>query len=152
LKKSPRQLDSIGRPVAFQLFLSGSSKFSSLVLALAGRVPGSQDEITSRIANALDIELIGAEAARPIENPDALDYILRGRAASFKSPTPEKFAEAIDFFDRALALQPHSVEAKSLLAAALANRALDLMTDTAAADLARACVATKRRSPNTKWP
>jgi TolB-like protein len=30
-----------------------------------------QDEITSRIANALDIELIGAEAARPIENPDA---------------------------------------------------------------------------------
>jgi TolB-like protein/Tfp pilus assembly protein PilF len=97
-----------------------------------------QDEITSRIANALDIELIGAEAARPIENPDALDYILRGRAASLKSPTPEKFAEAIDFFDCALALQPHSVEAKSLLAAALANRALDLMTDTPAADLARA--------------
>jgi TolB-like protein/Tfp pilus assembly protein PilF len=97
-----------------------------------------QDEITSRIANALDIELIGAEAARPIENPDALDYILRGRAASLKSPTPEKYAEAIDFFDCALALQPRSVEAKSLLAAALANRALDLMTDTAAADLARA--------------
>jgi TolB-like protein/Tfp pilus assembly protein PilF len=97
-----------------------------------------QDEITSRIANALDIELIGAEAARPIENPDALDYILRGRAASLKSPTPEKFAEAIDFFDCALALQPHSVEAKSLLAAALANRALDLMTDTPEADLARA--------------
>jgi TolB-like protein len=97
-----------------------------------------QDEITSRIANALDIELIGAEAARPIESPDALDYLLRGRAASWKSPTPAKYAEAIGFFDCALALQPHSVEAKSLLAAALANRALDLMTDTAAADLARA--------------
>jgi adenylate cyclase len=39
-----------------------------------------QDEITSQIANALNIELIAAEAARPSEHPDALDYILRGRA------------------------------------------------------------------------
>ncbi len=40
-----------------------------------------QDEITSRIAVALNLELVGAEAARPTEHPDALDYILRGRAA-----------------------------------------------------------------------
>ena len=40
-----------------------------------------QDEITSRIAIALNLELIGAEAARPTDHPDALDYILRGRAA-----------------------------------------------------------------------
>jgi TolB-like protein len=40
-----------------------------------------QDEITSRIANALNIELIAAEAARPSEHADAFDYILRGRAA-----------------------------------------------------------------------
>ena len=97
-----------------------------------------QNEITGRIAVALDIELIGAEAARPSERPDALDYILRGRAASWKSPTPEKYTETIGFFERALALDPHSVEAQSLLAAALANRALDFMTDTTAADLARA--------------
>jgi hypothetical protein len=43
-----------------------------------------QDEITSRIAVALDLELVGAEAARPTEHPDALDYILRGRAARLK--------------------------------------------------------------------
>ena len=97
-----------------------------------------QNEITSRIAVALDIELVGAEASRPTERLDALDYILRGRAASWKSPTPEKYAEAIGFFDCALALDPHSIEAQSLLAAALANRVLDRMTDTAAADLARA--------------
>jgi TolB-like protein/Tfp pilus assembly protein PilF len=97
-----------------------------------------QNEITGRIAVALDIELIGAEAARPSERPDALDCILRGRAASWKSPTPEKYTETIGFFERALALDPHSVEAQSLLAAALANRALDFMTDTTAADLARA--------------
>jgi adenylate cyclase len=43
-----------------------------------------QTEITSRIANALNIELIAAEAARPTEHPDALDYILRGRAAAMQ--------------------------------------------------------------------
>jgi TolB-like protein len=37
-----------------------------------------QTEITSRIANALGIELIAAEAARPTDNPDALDYIPPG--------------------------------------------------------------------------
>src|SRR6202043_579808 len=33
-----------------------------------------QDEITSRIAAALDLELVGAEAARGTDHPDALDY------------------------------------------------------------------------------
>src|SRR6266851_5131794 len=42
-----------------------------------------QGEITGRLANALGVELIAAEAARPTEHPDALDYILRGRAAGF---------------------------------------------------------------------
>jgi TolB-like protein/Tfp pilus assembly protein PilF len=97
-----------------------------------------QNEITSRIAVALDMELVGVEAARPTERPDALDYILRGRVAAWKSPTPEKYAEAIGFFECALALDPHSVEAERLLAAALANRVLDRMTGTAIADLARA--------------
>ena len=36
-----------------------------------------QNEITSQLANALGAELIAAEAARPTDNPDALDYILR---------------------------------------------------------------------------
>jgi TolB-like protein len=38
-----------------------------------------QNDITHRIAGALSSELVIAEAAR-IEHPDALDYILRGRA------------------------------------------------------------------------
>jgi adenylate cyclase len=37
-----------------------------------------QDEITSRLANALGVELVVAEAARPTDNSGALDYILRG--------------------------------------------------------------------------
>jgi len=39
-----------------------------------------QKEITGRIANTLNLELVAAEAARPTDNPDALDYILRGRS------------------------------------------------------------------------
>ena len=43
-----------------------------------------QDEIVSRIAFALNVEMVIAEAARPAENPDAMDCILRGRAAFAK--------------------------------------------------------------------
>src|ERR1700736_6391150 len=51
-----------------------------------------QNEITSRLANALGVELIAAEAARPTEHPDALDYILRGRAAGFKPNSRASYA------------------------------------------------------------
>jgi adenylate cyclase len=97
-----------------------------------------QDEITSRIAVALNLELVAAEADRPTEHPDALEYILRGRAASNKPQTRDTRAEAISMFERALALDPHSVEAQSRLAGTLAGRAMDGMADSAAADIARA--------------
>src|SRR5271166_953018 len=97
-----------------------------------------QNEITSRIANALGVELIAAEAARPTEHPDALDYILRGRAAGFKPVSRDSYAERISLFEHALALDPRTPEAQSLLAIALVARALDGMTDSAAADIARA--------------
>jgi adenylate cyclase len=97
-----------------------------------------QNEITSRIAVALDLELISAEAARPTDNPDAVDYILRGRAAFYKGPTRENYAEAISLFERALALDPRLVEAQTGLALGIVNRVLDRMTDSVAADLARA--------------
>jgi adenylate cyclase len=45
-----------------------------------------QDEVTSRIAIALNLELVGAEAARSTDHADALDFILRGRAATYKPP------------------------------------------------------------------
>ena len=75
-----------------------------------------QDEITSRIAVTLNLELIVAEADRPTEHPDALDYIFRGRAAYSKPASPEKYAEAISLFERAVAINPRSVDAKSWMA------------------------------------
>jgi TolB-like protein len=104
----------------------------------AGDLFALQDEITSRIAVALDLELVDAAAARPTENQDTRDYILRGRAARLKPPSRENRAEAIDLFERALALDPQSVAAQSWLTVALTARVLDLMAGTAAADIPRA--------------
>ena len=97
-----------------------------------------QDEITGRIAVALDAEIIGAETARPTERPDALDLILRGRAAFLKPLSRDTFDEAVGYFEHALALDPGSVAARALLAGSLAGRVLEGMTDTRAADLERA--------------
>jgi len=97
-----------------------------------------QDEVVSRIAIALDLELTTAEGARPTNHPDALDFILRGRAAANKTPSRESHAEAISLFEQALALDPGSTEAKGRLASTLAGRAIHPWSDSKVADLARA--------------
>ena len=84
-----------------------------------------QDEITSRIAVELNLELIAAEAARPIDHPDALHYIFRGRAAQSRAPTRDNYAEAVGWFERALGLDPRSADAQSWLAITLTARVLD---------------------------
>jgi len=103
-----------------------------------------QDEITSRIAFALDLELIAAEVTRPSEHPDALDYILRGRAALSKRLSRDTYAEAIRLFEHALALDPQFIDAQSWLAHTLAVRKHFQMTVSPAADLERAEVLVKR--------
>ena len=97
-----------------------------------------QDEITGRIANALGVELIAAEAARKTNNPDALDYVLLGRAVLSKPRTPDTYREAINLFEHALALDPQSVEAQSRLANILAGRVLSGLTASPTVDLVRA--------------
>ncbi len=87
-----------------------------------------QDEITSRIAIALNLELIGAEAARPTDHPDALDYILRGRAAIPKPPSPEQLCRGDQPIRARVGARSASVEAQSWLAIALATRVLDQMS------------------------
>ena len=81
-----------------------------------------QNVITTRIANTLSSELVAAEVGRPTDNPDAVDYILRGRDAQAQGAARENTDKAIGLFERALALDPHSVEAQSRLAAALVSR------------------------------
>jgi TolB-like protein len=99
-----------------------------------------QEEITSRIAIALNVELSTREAARPTDNPDALDYILRGRAAYWKTGLQSRasFAETLGLYEQALALDPRSVEAMSQLANMLAIRGRNRWADSPAADMRRA--------------
>jgi adenylate cyclase len=97
-----------------------------------------QNEITRRIAAALDLTLIDAEAGRPADHPDALDYILRGRAALNKGATPDNYVQAIDLFEHALVIDPGSVEVQNWLALALLSRVLGGMSNSRTADTARA--------------
>lgn len=72
-----------------------------------------QDEIVARIANALDGQLIEAEARRAERSPhpDAIDLCFQGRHSLNKGRSPENLAQARCFFERALALDPENVEA-----------------------------------------
>ncbi len=97
-----------------------------------------QNDITARIAIALNLRLIASEAERPTEHPDVLDHIFRGRAEIDKPASPRSFAAAMAEFEQALALDPSSVEAEGRMATALASRVLDKMSDTAHADVERA--------------
>jgi TolB-like protein/class 3 adenylate cyclase len=97
-----------------------------------------QDEITGRIANALGTELVGAEAGRSTANPDALDYILRGRATMNRGNGRENWAEATRLFERALTLDASSINANTRLALAIIGPVLDGVVDPRDADLKRA--------------
>jgi TolB-like protein len=97
-----------------------------------------QNEVTGRIAIAFNLALVSAEAQRPTESLDVIDYIFRGRAERLKPPSPEGHGREIAFFEQALAIDPHSVEAQSLLVIALTGRVINLMSTSVAADMARA--------------
>jgi TolB-like protein len=116
-----------------------------------------QDEIVSRIAIALAVEMVVAEAARPVENPDVMDCILRGRAALAKPRSVGSSNEAIEWFERALSLAPNSAEALACMANTLAMGVIDVLpnlsdTDTERAErFARQAVATSPRSARTHF-
>jgi len=125
----------------------------------AGDLFALQDEVTSKIAIALNLELIGAEAARAAEHPDAFDFVLRGRAELYNAQglTFEGFAAAFGWFERALAVDPESVEARAWLALAVIDAVLEQVSENVDADIARAevlieqVVATSPRHPRVNF-
>jgi TolB-like protein/Flp pilus assembly protein TadD len=99
-----------------------------------------QDEIVSRLANALNTQLIEAEARRaePSLHPDAMDLYFQGRAWANKGPTPEYMMQARRFFERALVLDPENVEALISIGAVDAASAASHMVDDRGARFAAA--------------
>jgi TolB-like protein len=120
----------------------------------AGDVFNVQDEITGRVARALQSELIIAEARRCTDHPDVQDYIMRGFAALTKPISREIFAEAESFFEHALALDPHAAEAQVGLARVLISRTIAQLSSSKTADLERAndlVGLALKASPNSAW-
>jgi adenylate cyclase len=97
-----------------------------------------QNEITARIARSLESQLALAEARRPTDNPDALDYLLRGRAVLTRPISRENNDEAVKLFETALALDPKAVDAAAWLSVALTVRVTDELSTDPDADLQRA--------------
>jgi len=97
-----------------------------------------QNEITARIARSLESQLAIAEARRPTDNPDALDYMLRGRAVLTRPISKENNDEAVKLFETALALDPKAVDAAAWLAVALTVRVTDELSSAPDADLQHA--------------
>jgi len=84
----------------------------------------AQNEITGRLAKTLNVELFQA-ASRGIEqeratDPDARDFAMRAWARVLRGPpSPATFEEALRLNERALEIDPESVEAKINMASIL---------------------------------
>lgn len=83
-----------------------------------------QDQITARLARSLNIRLIQAESRRSetdsLRNPDSVDFSMRGWSLVYTPRSKMQNAQAKEFFDRALRLDPGNVDAMIGKAACLA--------------------------------
>ena len=74
-----------------------------------------QDEVVARLARALQVELVNAEAQRSLHdrprNPDAIDLTMRGLALLNQPPAKGNRLEARDLFEQALNLDPANADA-----------------------------------------
>jgi len=102
-----------------------------------------QDEIVTRLARALEIELAAVEAARISRtspaSPDAEDMALRGEAIFLAYGVYRDEAEAgFDLCERALEIDPDNVRALSILAEKFATRVSSMQSVDSEADIRRA--------------
>ena len=79
-----------------------------------------QDQVTQRIAGALNVALIDAESQRALRerpnNPDAVDLTMRGLALLNKPASRESMQRARELFEEALRLSPNHLQALNGLA------------------------------------
>src|SRR5439155_712928 len=92
-----------------------------------------QDEIVTRLARTLNVELTAAEAGRAerlrAQNPDSTDLTMRGWALLNKGRIPANWPIAVGLFEQALALDQSNAEALSGLATAHAYLGFNWVTD-----------------------
>ena len=102
----------------------------------------AQDDITGRLAQTLNLKMVEA-AARRIEqeavvDPDARDLVMRGWACWYKPRSVTNQQEAQRAFERALEIDPRSVDARIGIASVLAADLSDARSCSDQEDEARA--------------
>jgi adenylate cyclase len=99
-------------------------------------------EITGRLARSFDVELVAAAdrriAQERVADPDAQALVLRGRAHLISSSSSKTRQAAQHAFERALAIDPQSIDAKVYLAITLVLTLLDGWSYSPQKDQARA--------------
>jgi TolB-like protein len=102
-----------------------SDRFDEDVSELAA----GQEQIVTRMRSELGVSMIDIENARSLRehstNPDAFDFILRARAIANLPPNPQHYQEALILYERALALDPSSIQALVGVASSLMERFQD---------------------------
>jgi adenylate cyclase len=136
-KRTPGDAKQIGRDLGVRYVLEGSVRRADekvqvnvqLVDAEGGahvwadrfdtnrtNLAEAQSEITGRLARTLHLELVG-DAGRRIEqekavNPDARDLVMRGWAWYYRARSATTAREAQQAFERALKIDPRSIDAR----------------------------------------
>jgi adenylate cyclase len=111
------------------------------------RLGDLQVEFVARLANSLGVELVKAESLRAMRvrpnNPDAVDFYMRGRTAMGRGFAVDNVTEAGEDFERALQLDPSLARAQVGLARTLFDRVIRFrVIDAANLDRAESLVAT----------
>jgi class 3 adenylate cyclase/TolB-like protein len=92
------------------------------------RLGDLQVEFVARLANSLGVELVKAESLRAMRlrpnNPDAVDFYMRGRTAFGRGFAVDNVTEAGEDFERALQLDPGLTRAQVALARTLFDRVI----------------------------
>ncbi|MGY3426902.1 TolB-like protein [Bradyrhizobium sp. F1.13.4] len=90
-----------------------------------------QDEIVARLANTVDAQLIEAEARRAenTPNPDAMDFIFRGRHSFNEGLTSKSLTQARAWFGQALAMDAENIDATVWMAAVDVTSSSTFLTD-----------------------
>jgi adenylate cyclase len=117
-----------------------------------------QVEFVARLANSLNVELVRAESLRGMRerpaNPDAVDLAMRGWATYYNGYDPDHINKAMDYFERALQLDPDLERAQVGLAGMLSLRVGSFHAGDAAKDLDRAdslIASALSVAPNDAW-
>jgi adenylate cyclase len=89
----------------------------------------AQSEITSRLARSLNLELVEAEGRRierdKTADPDARDFVMRGWAWYYRPFSVANREESERLFERALEIDPQSVDARVGIATVLVSNIVD---------------------------